>query len=148
MTLEETIKDLLEKSDKYERWAHNQVRMDYYSEEESAQELYQRASQYGQLAEWLIELKGEQNKQQELMKELQEVKQLLKRAVEDLNVTVAEVYNGGLVCKCCKWKSQIDGCCCPGDGGCDVAYRWRHIDEVLALIKEDEGKEIEMETKL
>ena len=148
MTLEETIKNLTEESNKCEKWAHNQVRMDYYSEEESAQELYQRASQYRQLAEWLIELKGEQNKQQELMKELQEVKQLLKRAVEDLNVTVAEVYNGGLVCKCCKWKSQIDGCCCPGDGGCDVAYRWRYADEVLVLIKENEGKEIEMETKL
>lgn len=138
MTLEETIKDLLEKSDKYEKWAHNQVRMDYYGEEESAQELYQRASQYRQLAEWLIELKSEQNKQQELIKELQEVKQLLKRAVEDLSITVAEVYNGGLVCKCCKWKSQIDGCCCPGDGGCDVAYRWRYADEVLALIGEED----------
>ena len=53
MTLEETIKDLVEKSDKYEKWAHNQVRMDYYSEEESTQEFYQKSSQYQQLAEWL-----------------------------------------------------------------------------------------------
>lgn len=72
------------------------------------------------------------------IKELEKAKGLLKSAVEDLNVTVAEVYNGGLVCECCKWKSQIDGCCCPGDGGCDVAYRWRHIDEVLTLIGEED----------
>ncbi len=66
-----------------------------------------------------------------------EAKRLLKAAVEDLSITVAKVYNGGLVCECCKWKSQIDGCCCPGDGGCDVAYRWRYSDEAKKLLNDE-----------
>jgi hypothetical protein len=73
------------------------------------------------------------------IKELEKAKGLLKSAVEDLSITVAKVYNGGLVCECCKWKSQIDGCCCPGDGGCDVAYRWRYSDEAKKLLS-DENK--------
>lgn len=69
--------------------------------------------------------------------ELCEVKRLLKMAIEDLNATVAEVYNGGIICECCKWKSQIGECCCPNDGGCDVAYRWRYTDEALKLIGDE-----------
>jgi len=66
--------------------------------------------------------------------EREEYKRLLKAAVEDMGVTVAEIYNGGLICECCKWKSQIGECCCPNDGGCDVAYRWRYADEVKKLM--------------
>ena len=64
-------------------------------------------------------------------------KRLLKAAVEDMSVTVAEVYNGGLICECCKWKSQIGECCCPNDGGCDVAYRWRYADEAKKLSNDE-----------
>lgn len=135
MTLEETIKDLLEKSDKYEKWAHNQVRMDYYGEEESAQELYQRASQYRQLAEWLIELKSEQNKQQELIKELQEVKQLLKMAVEDMHVDD--------MCDVCENRIPNSHMHCPDSSNC---FTWRYKNKALELV--GEGKEIGMETKL
>lgn len=73
----------------------------------------------------------------EIAEKFDKAKELLKIVVEDLNVTVAEVYNGGLVCECCKWKSQIDGCCCPDDGGCDVAYRWRYADEVEKLLNDE-----------
>lgn len=100
------------------------------------------AADHRQLAEWLMELKdlrAEQNDQytfiRELMDELKEAKRLLKAAVEDMDVTVAEIYNGGLICECCKWKSQMGECCCPNDGGCDVAYRWRYADEALKLIE-------------
>ena len=75
---------------------------------------------YRQLAEWLMELK--------------EAKRLLKASVEDLNAIAAEVYNGGVICKCCKWKSQIGKCSCPDDGGCDTDYQWRYADEALKLI--------------
>lgn len=74
-----------------------------------------------QLAEWLIELK--------------EAKKLLKASVEDLNTTATEVYNGGVICKCCKWKSPIGKCSCPDDGGCDTDYRWRYAEEALKLIE-------------
>lgn len=67
--------------------------------------------------------------------ELCEAKRLLKAAVEDLNTTVAEVYNGEVICECCKWWSQQGKCCCTGDGGCDVDYRWRYADEAEKLIK-------------
>ena len=80
------------------------------------------ASEHRQLAEWLTELK--------------EAKRLLKSAVEDLNATVAEVYNGGIICECCKWKSQIGECCCPDDSGCDTDYRWRYADEAKKLLNE------------
>ena len=64
-------------------------------------------------------------------------KRLLKAAVEDLNATVSEVYNGGLICGCCKWKSQIGKCCCSDDGGCDVVYRWRYNDETKKLLNDE-----------
>lgn len=117
------------------------------------------AADHRQLAEWLTELKELRNSlgtvklkdMKEAVKLLQELntendqltsqlayaKGLLKLAVEDLSITVAEVYNGGLVCECCKWKSQIDGCCCPNDGGCDVAYRWRYSDEAKKLLNDE-----------
>lgn len=102
------------------------------------------AADHRQLAEWLMELKdlrAEQNDQyvfiHELMSELKEAKRLLKAAVEDLNATVAEVYNGGLLCKCCNWKSQTGECCCPDNGGCDTDYRWRYADEALKLLNDE-----------
>ncbi len=69
--------------------------------------------------------------------ELCEAKRLLKAAVEDLNATAAEVYNGGVICKCCKWESQIGKCSCPDDGGCDTDYQWRYADEALKLIGDE-----------
>ena len=127
LTLDEVIKNCLELAEKYET-----------QPEEWCKEC---AADHRQLAEWLMEykdLKAEQNDQyvfiHELMSELKEAKRLLKAAVKDLSITVAEVYNGGLVCECCKWKSQIDGCCCPNDGGCDVAYQWRYVDEAEKLL--------------
>lgn len=71
------------------------------------------------------------------VEELCEAKRLLKSAIEDLNATAAEVYNGGVICKCCKWKSQIGECCCPNDGGCDTDYQWRYADEALKLIGDE-----------
>jgi regulator of replication initiation timing len=62
-------------------------------------------------------------------------KRLLKAAVEDLNATVADVYNGDVICKSCKWVSQTGECCCSGTGGCDTDYRWRYADEALKLIE-------------
>lgn len=73
-----------------------------------------------QIAEWLTELK--------------EAKRLLKAAIEDLNATATEVYNGGVICECCKWESQIGKCSCPDDGGCDTDYQWRYADEALKLL--------------
>lgn len=70
-------------------------------------------------------------------KELKEAKRLLKAAVEDLNATVAEVYNGGVICECCKWESQIGECCCPSNGGCDADYRWRYADEAKNLLNDE-----------
>lgn len=69
--------------------------------------------------------------------ELCEAKRLLKAAVGDLNATVAEVYNGGIICEYCKWESQIGECSCPNDGGCDTDYQWRYADEALALIGDE-----------
>lgn len=103
-----------------------------------------------QLAEWLKELKELRSiidacnilavdafAVEKLCKELKEAKRLLKMAVEDLNATVAEVYNGGVICECCKWESQIGECCCPNDGGCDTDYRWRYADEALKLLNDE-----------
>lgn len=70
-------------------------------------------------------------------KEPKEAKRLLKSAIEDLNATAAEVYNGGVICKCCKWESQIGKCSCPDDGGCDTDYQWRYADEALKLIGDE-----------
>lgn len=70
--------------------------------------------------------------------ELCEAKRLLKEVVGDLNATVAEVYNGGVICEYCKWESQIGECCCPSDGGCDTDYRWRYADEAEKLLKDEE----------
>jgi hypothetical protein len=103
-----------EKGD-YDKW--NETR--FMTKKQSTQII----ADYRQLAEWLMELK--------------EAKRLLKAVVGDLNTTVAKVYNGDIICECCKWKSQIGECCCPGDGGCDIDYRWRYIDEALKLIGEE-----------
>ena len=70
-------------------------------------------------------------------KELKEAKRLLKAAFEDLNATATEVYNGGVICKCCKWESQIGKCSCPDNGGCDTDYQWRYADEALKLLNDE-----------
>lgn len=114
MTLDEAIKHC-------EEVAEAHTKFNSYGGYESCDEC---GKDHRQLAEWL--------------KELQEAKRLLKEVVGDLNATVAEVYNGGLLCKCCKWKSQTGECCCPSDGGCDVAYQWRYADEAEKLLKDEE----------
>lgn len=90
-----------------------------------------------QLAEWLTELKELRSLKTDYVFFKAEAKKLLKAVVKDMNATVAEVYNGGLLCKCCKWKSRTGECCCPGDGGCDVAYQWRYVDEAEKLLNDE-----------
>lgn len=163
MTIDEAIAHALEVAEKNEVKAQK-IGYQFLgtTKDREATECRECVAEHRQLAEWLTELKqlkaiiagygnvdmkklemvldmirigseGEWTKI-EREKELKEAKRLLKAAVEDMSVTVAEVYNGGLICECCKWKSQIGGCCCPDDGGCDVAYRWRYADEALKLI--------------
>lgn len=90
-----------------------------------------------QLAKWLKELKELRSLKTDYVFFKAEAKKLLKAVVKDMNATVAEVYNGGLICECCKWKSQIGQCCCPGDGGCDTEYQWRYVDEVKKLLNDE-----------
>lgn len=90
-----------------------------------------------QIAEWLTELKELRSLKTDCVFFKAEAKKLLKAVVKDMNATVAEVYNGGLLCKCCKWKSRTGECCCPGDGGCDVAYQWRYVDEAEKLLNDE-----------
>ena len=73
----------------------------------------------------------------EIAEKFDKAKKLLKMIVEDLNATAAEVYNGGVICKCCKWESQIGKCSCPDNGGCDTDYQWRYADEALKLIGDE-----------
>lgn len=103
-----------EKGD-YDKW--NETR--FMTKKQSTQII----ADYRQLAEWLMELK--------------EAKRLLKAANEDLNATATEVYNGGIICECCKWKSQMGKCSCPNEGGCDTDYQWRYADEALKLIGDE-----------
>lgn len=72
----------------------------------------------------------------EIVENYDKAKELLKLAVEDLNAAVDKVYNGGVICECCKWIND-GGCCCPDDGGCDTDYRWRYADEAEKLIGEE-----------
>lgn len=153
MTLDEAIKHCLEVANSKEMEAEFETDyVCYFMTDKEREECKECATDHRQLAEWLTELKDlrEENKvliqecdrlikkKGELLKkseQIAEYKRLLKLAVEDMGVTVAKVYNGGLICECCKWKSQMDECCFPDDRGCDVAYRWRHADEALKLIE-------------
>lgn len=119
MTLEQAIEFCLHMKEEQYKSAHNIIIGDY--PEYEATPHFRLASEYKQIAEWLMELK--------------EAKRLLKAAFEDLNATATEVYNGGVICKCCKWESQIGKCSCPNDGGCDTDYQWRYADEALKLIE-------------
>lgn len=165
LTLDEAIKHCLKIAEQNEAQAEKiGIQFIGSAMDKCATDCRECAVERRQIAEWLTELKqlkaiiaGDDNVNMQKLemvlamirigsegawakiereKELEEAKRLLKAAVEDMGVTVAEVYNGGLVCECCKWKSQISGCCCPDDGGCDVAYRWRYADEALKLIGE------------
>ena len=151
-TLDEAIKHCLEVAEQ------NDTQADKWQEEGGEEwgrttACRECAAEHRQLAEWLTELKDlrEENKVltrdclrliksndklRKKLKQIAEYKRLLKMAVEDLNATVAEVYNGGVICKCCKWESQIGECCCPGDGGCDTDYRWRYADEAQKLLND------------
>lgn len=121
MTIDEAIKHCHEVAEQNEAKAQK-IGVQFLGtiKDREATECRECASDHRQLAEWLTELK--------------EAKRLLEVAIKDLNATVAEVYNDGLLCKCCEWKSQTGECCCHGDGGCDVAYQWRYTDEALKLI--------------
>ena len=152
MTLEQAIEFCLHMSEEQYQSAHNTIRGDYPTYEAAPH--FRLASEYKQIAEWLTEYKNQQEENKVLISECDrlikekgellkksertaEYAQLLKVAVEDIGATVANVYNGGLICKCCKWKSQMGECCCPDDRGCDVVYRWRHADEALKLIGDE-----------
>lgn len=153
LTLDEAIKHCLEVAEQNETQAEKIGRQFIGSVmDKRATDCRECAADHRQLAEWLKELKNlrEENKvlisecdrlikeKGELLKKVgltAEYAQLLKVAVEDIGATVAKVYNGGLICECCKWKSQTGECCCPDDRGCDVAYRWRHADEASKLIE-------------
>ncbi len=76
-----------------------------------------------QIAAWLTELK--------------EAKRLLKLAVEDLSNIAAKAYNGGIICKCCKWLTETVYCKCPNNVGCDITYQWRYVDEALKLMGDE-----------
>lgn len=155
-SIDEAIEHCLEMAARNEIEAKSMGHHFVGSQKAEAQNVhFECAANHRQLAEWLTEYKALREENINLKNEierlrdcvdncvhngeldfaeLKEAKRLLKAAVEDLNITVAEVYNGGLICKCCKWKSQIGKCCCPDDGGCDIAYRWRYVDEALKLI--------------
>lgn len=137
MTLDEAIKWYKDKEAEYRDLA-----------KEKHKNFAMIAEQYQQFAEWLMELKDlrEENKFlisefDRLIKEkgehIAEYKRLLKAAIKDLNATATEVYNGGVICGCCKWESQIGECSCPDDGGCDTDYQWRYADEALTLIGDE-----------
>lgn len=143
MELDEAIKHCLEVAEQKERDSITTTG-DYELDVARKEGCMPCAADNRQLAKWLMELKdlkAEQNDQyifiNELMNELKEAKRLLKIAVEDLNATAAEVYNGRVICECCKWKSQIGECCCPNNGGCDTDYQWRYADEALKLIGDE-----------
>lgn len=155
LTLDEAIKHCLEVAEQNETQTEKIGRQFIGSAmDKRATDCRECAADHRQLAEWLKELKNlqEENKvlisecdrlikeKGELLKKLEpitEYKRLLKIAVKDMGVTVAKVYNGGLICECCKWKSQMGECCCPDDRGCDVAYRWRYVDEAEKLLNDE-----------
>ena len=56
-TLDEAIKHCLEIASENEECAKYRPRMDYYDERPSAEECYQCASEYRQIAKWLTEFK-------------------------------------------------------------------------------------------
>lgn len=159
LTLDETIKHCLEVAEKNETQA-DKIGIQFIGSamDKRATDCRECAAEHRQLAEWLMELLQRREwcaqyeveqisnleqydmllRECEILNErYKEAVRLLKVAVEDIGVTVAKVYNGGLICECCKWKSQMGECCCPDDGGCDVAYRWRHADEALKLIGDE-----------
>lgn len=161
LTLDEAIKHCLEVAEQNETQAEKIGRQFIGSAmDKRATDCRECSADHRQLAEWLKELKNlrEENKvlisecdrlikeKGELLKKLEpitEYRRLLKIAVEDMGVTVAKVYNGGLLCKCCKWKSQTGECCCPDDHGCDVAYQWRYADEAQNLLNDEKINNVE-----
>lgn len=166
LTLDEAIKHCLEVAEEndlaagtYELLAENNHNAyEKLTAETNSLRCAKCATDHQQLAEWLTELLQRREwcaqyeveqisnleqhdmllRDYEILNErYKEAKRLLKASVEDLNATVAEVYNGRVICKCCKWKSQIGECCCTDDGGCDTDYRWRYADEAEKLIEAD-----------
>lgn len=110
------------------------------------------ADEHRQLAEWLMEykdLKAEQNDQyvfiRELMRELKETKRLLKAAVYDIqylcnnyaveaNKEIKDLLKLHYRCDICKYDAN-----CKREGKeTECCYAWRHYNEALKLIGEDE----------
>ena len=130
MTLDEAIKHCLEVAEQNEKKAEYRPRMDSYDEIESRADCLECAADHRQLAEWLTELK--------------EAKRLLKSAVEAMKgLADAERYEheDEICCGYCEYDSPMTECGemlyeCPGYDKNDC-FKWRHIDEALALIGED-----------
>lgn len=150
LTLDEAIKHCLEVAEENEELSSKFDEWDDW-EKADADNCRECAADHRRLAEWLTELKQWRRVygicpnyemcipecKEGYNAQIAEYKRLLKAAVEDLNATVAKVYNGGMICECCKWKSQIGECCCPDSGGCDTDYRWRYADEAKKLLNDE-----------
>lgn len=152
LTLDEAIKHCLEVAEQNDAQAEKIGRQFIGSAmDKRATDCQECATDHRQLAEWLTELKQWRRVygicpsyemcipecKEGYNAQIAEYKRLLKAAVEDLNATVAKVYNGGIICECCKWKLQIGECCCPDSGGCDTDYRWRYIDKAKKLLNDE-----------
>ena len=131
MTLEEAIEFCLHiKEEQYES-AHNTIRGDY--PEYEAAPHFRLASEYKQLAEWLMELKELISLKTDYVFFKTEAKKLLKAAMEDMYNSVNDVH-----CKyCSKWHTDQ----CQGTSHLDCyvedKFKWRYADEALALIGEE-----------
>ena len=125
-TLDEAIKHCLEIASENEECAKYRPRMDYYDEIPSAEECYQCASEYRQIAKWLTEFK--------------ETKRFLKLAVEDIHELLVErkdisIRNTGRGCMVCNYAANCN--CCEICTVINELKNWRHADEALKLIGDD-----------
>lgn len=127
LTLDEAIKHCLETAEQLEERANIPYKVEDSELQDNA--CKECAADHRQLAEWLMELKdlrAEQNEQyvfiRELMDELEEVKRLLKAAVDDINLTEA--------CDTCEYHHANSDMCQKDD-----CYKWRYADEVKKLLE-------------
>lgn len=148
LTLDEAIKHCLEVAEQNEKKAEYRPRMDYYDEIESRAECLECATEHRQLAEWLMEVKDLREENINLKNdnerlrdcvdgcvhngeldyaELAEAKQLLKSAINVLNMFIPcdEDYNCS---ECIKQRQNCDY---------DDSFKWRYLDEALKLINDE-----------
>lgn len=113
MTIDEAINKNIKMAELQERLLSNA--------DDSLKEIAMKfAAEYRQLAEWLTELK--------------EAKRLLKAAVEDMTG-----IQFGEECKVCSKKLLPNECPIHNNVACilEKDFKWRYVDEALALIGED-----------